>query len=105
MNTAHPYQPLHSSSLNESLLAQSVDAAISTPPQTPTKTPHTNQTSHFFSPTSTPRALFPQAHTAHHDVSQMHAILQLQSQMLVRDSERHNLSIPHTQQCSHISHK
>jgi hypothetical protein len=78
--SAHPYQPLHSSNLNETLLAQAVDA---TPPQTPTKTPHTNQTSHFFSPTSTPRALFPQAHTAHHDVSQMHAILQLQSQMLV----------------------
>jgi hypothetical protein len=62
--------------------------AESTPPATPTKTPHTTQTSHFFSPSSTPRALFPQTggHNAPMvggDVAQMHAIMQLQAQMLV----------------------
>lgn len=85
MSAEVPYQQ---SSLHESFVAQAHGLAESTPPATPTKTPHTAQTSHFFSPTSTPRALFPQAHAANQpatgDVAQMHAIMQLQAQMLVR---------------------
>jgi hypothetical protein len=87
MSENNPY----SHPLQESFgVGQYADGTESTPPATPTKTPHTAQTSHFFSPSSNPRALFAQTAGTNvpmmggTDVAQMHAIMQLQAQMLVR---------------------